>query len=617
MSKIHLLDKDVIDLIAAGEVVVNPASAVKELIENAVDAASKNIDIEIIGGGKSKITVNDDGEGIEPEDLRYAFLRSATSKIEKSIDAIATLGFRGEALSSIAAVSRVKAVSRPRSEVFGHVIELEAGAVVYEGVQPFQYGTSIQISNLFFNLPARLKNMKKDSAEAQAILEVASALALSHPEIRFRMSSEGKELFLTDGLGNLSSTAKQILGNPFVSSCLSIEFEEAPLYVRGFIISPPYMADYKRKLLFLNGRPIRNSAFNAAIDQAYEEMCGKKGASFLLYVEVPHKYVDVNIHPAKQDVKLSNETLILMLVRQAVRDTLSRSFIPKVTGLKQESIFKAPEVNETAPFPEATDLLPPKASAQTKAQEARKSDAREKSAGLSSPAYVPNSKENAYIVAESAVAAASAEKEEPAISSFERGLLSSLPNMKFIGNAFGLYAILESADSLYIVDTHAAHERVLYEEYMDAFQGKTVSIQPLLAPLALSFPPTEYQAALGAIEDFARIGYELDDLGEGTLVIRAVPSILAQKGIENMFSGLLSELAAGAPLKDEEARSELLIKKACHHAVRGDSDISHSDLKLLLTKLSKTKMPFTCPHGRPTVSRMNQKAFMKAFERVQ
>ncbi|MDR2520324.1 MAG: DNA mismatch repair endonuclease MutL [Eubacteriaceae bacterium] len=604
MNRIKLLDEKTSSLIAAGEVVVNPAAAVKELIENAFDANSKNVEAEIQSGGKALICVMDDGDGIAPEDLKLAFLRNATSKILDSVEAVETLGFRGEALASIAAVSRVRAVSVQKGAHLGRVILLEAGNIVAMDDAAIQQGTKIEVRNLFYNLPARLKNLRKNALEAQETVEIASILALSRPNVSVRMLVDGKESFHTDGSGSYFSAAAAVLGNRFVSSAINVDYKEDPLKVMGLLVSPPFIKGFRHRVLVLNGRAIQSQAFGKAIDDAYEEVCGKRGASFLLYVDLPYRQVDVNIHPSKQNVRLFNETLVLMLVRQGLKDALGKQFVPRETFLKPEPIFSSPKHSASASFEQAKPYMP--ASPQIGRREGAL--AREEAAQYET---LPAGKE-ADIVGDDLYASRSDQKKDE----IGRETLCALPYMKFIGNAFGLYALLESGDEIYAVDTHAAHERVLYEEYLHAFRKGDLPVQALLAPLAIFLSPPLYQLAVSCIPLFASVGYEIGDLGEGCIALRSVPASLALEGLESAFPSLIDDLAKGPSALGEGERSEFLIKKACHNAVRGDEDISHKELVLLLNALQKTDMPFTCPHGRPILSKIHKRAFMRSFERI-
>lgn len=609
MSVIKILKKEIADKIAAGEVVVNAASAIKELIENSIDAASTLIKIEANHGGKTLIRVTDDGSGISEEDIAVAFKRNATSKIAESLDEITTLGFRGEALASISAVAKVKIISKTAEQDVAVQAEIIQGEVFSKEYKAMQTGTIIEIRDLFYNMPARLKHLKKDSVETAQIIETVGKAALSHPEISISLICEGKDVFSTNAGGDIRKAAAQVLGKKFIDCVIDINFDDEPLFVKGFISSVNYISKLSERIIILNGRYVKSPQINRAVDQAYEEVCGKKGAAFLLYINLPYHMIDVNVHPAKLEVRLLNESLILMLIKQGIKDALSGSFIVKENVFKLESPFTLDERQTyNMVFEETRSYLGPDS---TKNRGEKPPDVQVKH--LFNPEAAGNSAQSSKTEA----SFENAPKEAETVSVerlIDKSLLYALSEMKYIGNAFGLYAMLEFGDEVYVIDTHAAHERVLYERYLHAYNNKNIPTQSMMVPIIRALNPGEHRLVLNSLDELYKIGFEADDIGDDSIAFRGIPVYLTHADSLKVIDALIAELVRGEPSITN--RNEFLIKAACHSAVRGSSDISEAEVRALISALARTDMPYTCPHGRPTVSKLHKRYFMKAFERI-
>ncbi|MCL1914077.1 MAG: DNA mismatch repair endonuclease MutL [Eubacteriaceae bacterium] len=603
MGKIQILAKEIVDRIAAGEVVTNPAAAIKELVENSIDANASNITIEIESGGKTLIRVSDDGEGIANEDLERALMRNATSKVYNSLDGVSTLGFRGEALASICIVSKMVVKSRSIADKTGLELTAEYGIVTGQKPVPYAIGTAIEARDLFSNVPARRKHLKKDSNETAAVITVAGMLALSHPEVAVKLVCDGRVAFHTDGSSDIKNVAAIVLGKRFLEGALDLDYNDEPLVIKGFLTSPSFIGKHSARVVILNGRYVRCPALNKAVDDAYHDVCGKKGAAFLLYIELPYKYVDVNIHPAKTSVLLLNESLITLMAKQAIKKALADSF-----AIKEEfsivGVYEAPWQVTNQMFESVAHYVAPNAAVQLPESVYSYDESTFLSQGMEKEAEIIVPKHS---------------KKEPVQLApkieIDKSLIYAIANMKFVGCAFGVYSMFEVDNDIFIIDNHAAHERVLYEEYMAALKSDAIPIQNLLVPVAVDVDPSTEQAILNSLSLLAGIGFEFDLMGPGIAACRAIPAYNGFEDPKSLVESIVSELGAGH-IVDTYDRCESLIRRACHDAIRSSNEISELEVKKLAVDLSNTQMPYVCPHGRPIISRISKLQFMKAFERV-
>ncbi len=605
MKHIELLPKELIDKIAAGEVVVNGASVLKELLENSIDANSKTIAITIKNGGKSLIKVVDDGDGIPHEDLPKAFLRNATSKLSGSLDSISTLGFRGEALASISFAADISVITRTAGEQIGTLARVIQNDIISQNEISCNQGTIIEVSDLFRTIPVRLKYLKKDQVETEAILDVCTKTALAHPEISFRMICDGKELFYTNGNGNVLECLASVMGQNAALGMIRIDIDDAPLYVSGYIASPAFSADKNWKYIILNGRYIISESINKAIDQIYKEYYGRTGASFLLYIQIPYHMVDVNVHPSKLEVKILNESLILMLIKQGIRDALKKEFIIRESSLQTKTTYIIPPT-ETFVMEEAADYIPEKINSKNVILPVN--DGKSTGEGTSTLKLNSESKteDGQSILIEN--------KYQSGI--VDKSLILKISNMRYIGNAFGLYAIFEMGEELFAIDTHAAHERVLYEKYLHAFQAGSIAMQPLMLPILIAVSNKIRYILLNNIDNILKIGFEIDEFDTQYIAIRSIPYYFTQNEAEFIVLKLADEISDVHTTDQFMQRSEKLLKIACHNAVRGSENISENEVRALIKDLYETEMPYTCPHGRPILGKIHQKYFMKMFERI-
>ena len=624
MGVIRLLPKETIDKIAAGEVVVNASSVIKELAENSIDAGAKHIYILTKAGGKKLIRVIDDGCGMLREDLPLAFTRNATSKIYDDISAISSLGFRGEALSSISYVSNVTVVTRSEKEELGTRAEVVSNEIVSTEDIACTVGTTIEVTDLFYNFPARLKHLGTDQSENRAIVDITSRIALSHPEISFTLACDDRNIFSTSGNSNMLSAINSIFGRRFSEGLIPVEFENKPLKVKGFISSPNFIDPKSaERILILNGRYIRSDVITKAVDSVYMDYYSKTGAGYVLFVELPYQMVDINIHPAKTTARFLNESLVIMLIRQGIRDRLKDAFalkerVPSVKDEEEEDPF---EKLEEAYVPPAEQTPERPAEHSLGERPLQQSAARPAAAERAVPKVVsaPSMLDpGAFTSGEGASAQQDAPLRAPKPETLSKDIFLKLKNMRHIGNAFGLYALIEDADTLYIIDTHAAHERVLFERYRDSFLSGNVGVQELLVPVTCELSRKQFSAAMDNVSLFESLGFTIEEFSDSGIIIRSVPVFLSGTDCAERVTGIIEELIE-YPLSatDIARRNDVIIKKACHNAVRGAQNISSGEVAELLQQLYECEMPFTCPHGRPVIGKISEKYFMKVFERIQ
>ena len=634
MPKIIQLDRHVADLIAAGEVVERPASAVKELVENSIDAGAKNITIELQNGGMAFLRITDDGCGMAPDDARTAFLRHATSKIRKKEDlaCIGTLGFRGEALAAISSVSKIDLLTRAQDAENGVRLHLEAGQVLSEEPAGCPCGTTILVRELFYNTPARMKFMKSDTAEASAAVSVVQQQALAHPEISFRFLKDGQEQLHTDGQGDRMAAIYAIYGRELANNMLPVDGRWEKLHVRGFVTRPTATRGNRAwQSFFVNNRYIKSRLLSAAVEEAYRNqiMVGRFPAC-VLEIDMPVQAVDVNVHPAKTEVKFLSEKEVFDAVHYAVLSTLS-----KAPGRPE---WKAP-ARQDAPVPpeKPTAIQPPKpAFYQTmQAAEYRRQVTQAKPAApaqpvLASPVQIPRA-EPAPARQQSFELPKAAPKPEPAPAPAAKPEPQPTPEkapqtpaqqelpvpeqpFRIIGEALHTYIIVEQGEAVLFIDKHAAHERIRFEALKK--ENHPVMAQLLLAPLPAELTREEAAAVLENAALLTQYGFEVDDFGGGDLLIRQIPSDVDVEDAKALLQELAGKLLSGRTLNPESLRDNLLHSIACKSAIKAGWQISDAELRRLVQEvLSRDDIKY-CPHGRPVCVTLTKRQLEKQFGRV-
>ena len=650
MPHIVQLDRHVADLIAAGEVVERPASAVKELVENAVDAGATQITVEVQNGGMTFLRVTDNGCGIAPEDAPTAFLRHATSKIRTKEDlaAIGTLGFRGEALAAISSVSRIDLLTKT-AEAEGVSLHLEGGVVTSQQPAGCPQGTTILVRDLFFNTPARMKFMKSDSAESSAIAAVVQQQALAHPEISFRLIRDGETQLQTSGDGERLAAIYTVFGRELAKNMLAVNGTWEKFHVTGYITKPTATRGNRAlQYFFLNGRFIRSRLLSAALEEAYRnQMMTGRFPACVLELQMPLEAVDVNVHPAKTEVKFLNERAVFDAVHYAALSTLSNASgrvamqMPKSPALDAQPA--APQQTaRPAERPAARPAVNPNFYQTMQAGEYRRQAGAQPRTVLASqvqyptrtpkpvePAMPPVEKAPSPIAPpqpESVVApvkpAAKAEPEPAAIPkepiptpAEPEQLALDLPEQTFrlIGEAFDSYLIAEQGESVLFIDKHAAHERILFEK-LKAEDHPIVS-QELMAPVSAELTREEAATVLENTEILGKCGFEVADFGDGDVLIRQIPCDVDEKDAVSLLQELAADLLAGKTLAPETLRDNLLHTIACKAAIKAGWHTEGAEAAHLVAEiLSRTDIKY-CPHGRPVCIELTKSQLERQFKR--
>ena len=663
MPHIQQLSPHVADLIAAGEVVERPASVVKELLENAIDAGAQSVTVEMKNGGMTYLRVSDDGCGIAPSELPTAFLRHATSKLRTAEDlaAIGTLGFRGEALAAISSVSRLDIFSRERGALSGAKLHLEGGVPGAVEDAGCPEGTSVIVRDLFYNTPARLKFMKRDSAEATAIAGLVAHLALSHPEVSFKLIKDGTQTLLTPGDGTLHSAIYASLGREFALSLVETKGADGELRVSGFI-SAPLAARGTRAMqtFFVNGRLVKSQLLTAALEEAYaNRMMKGKFPGCVLLVELPHDMVDVNVHPAKTIVKFMGEKRVFDLVYHAAMAALDQREKPEPPQAKpaaqvtnprgdffasmtsqqyREQQKKEPSAAASAPArPASAPQTAPQWKTRVPAVDTRQggsaplSDFVRRETFVSAPVLsaqevqpvqksvesVENSAREAAPLPvdeeEKRPAAPAPEQEEAAAEQTSFAPLAAAP-WRIAGEVLDTYIVCEDEErNVWLIDKHAAHERVNFDR-LKANQ-EPVMCQALLAPLVADFAAEEYSALAANLDLLREFGFECEEFGGGSLILRAVPADLESGDALATLEELAEKLVTAHTADPAAARDALLHTMACKASIKGGWKSDLSELRVLVEKVQSGEVQF-CPHGRPVKAKLTKYELEKMFKRA-
>lgn len=634
MRKIAVLDQNTIDKIAAGEVVERPSSVVKELVENAIDAGATAVTVEITDGGKKMIRITDNGAGIEAGQIPLAFLRHATSKIEKveDLEQIASLGFRGEALSSIAAVSQVELITKTHSAVSGSRYIIEGGVEHSLEELGAPEGTTFLVRNLFYNTPARSKFLKSDTTEANYIHTLMEQLALSHPEISFKYIQNRQVKLHSSGNYNVKDVIYSVYGRDITKALLEADFENDFMKITGFV-GKPEIARGNRSFenYYINGRYVKNNIITKAIENAYKGFLMQHKFPFVsLQIEMEGNDLDVNVHPAKREVRFAREQEVYEAVYDTVRRALTaREMIPKVTLEKPQ-----PEKKEAPVKPVSI----PEPFEKKRREQVYENTVRESSApyGIHMEKQIfSSSEENLFegtlrqkqqkeerleLPKEEPAQSAQEmpEKEQKQLELFEEKLLApeSRERIRLIGQVFDTYWLAQFGDAFYIIDQHAAHEKVYYERFVKKFHENTVDAQYLTPPLIVTLNLQE-EGLLKANEDYFRqFGFEIEHFGGKEYCISAVPSNLYGLSEEELFLEMLDHLAGEGDKDALDIFASRLATMACKAAVKGNHAMSPAEAEKLLDELLTLDNPYHCPHGRPTVISMTKTELEKKFKRI-
>ena len=562
MARINVLPKEIYQLIAAGEVVERPSSVVKEMIENSLDAGAKNITLEIKNGGSTYIRITDDGCGIERDDVRKVFISHATSKISKKDDlnSIGTLGFRGEAMASISAVSKVELLTKAENEEIGTRYEIAGGEELEFDDAGCPNGTTIVVRDIFFNTPARMKFLKKDVTEGNQVAGIVDRMAISHPEISFRFIRDGKQVLITSGNGDLKSTVYSVLGKEMSDSLMSVDYSFNDMRITGFVSKPTASRKSRAgQYFYINNRIVKSKTAMAALEQAYKNtiMVGRFPAC-VLNIELNPAQVDVNVHPAKTEVRFANEKPIFDLVYYAVKTAIENDRTVKEVEFKENPIYRQEpknvyQNNDNKSFQAKFDFF--KKKDEPPSQQVIKTKPREDFWQVEAPkpeykiARDENPKARVDINIEyeepeeiSTAKSEDALKEqdiEKVVITDEKDNENFIPNFKLIGEAFKTYLIVEIENELYFIDKHAAHERMNFERFR---AQATVETQMLLAPVVVNLTKDEFIAISENVELIKKCGFELEEFGESQIIVRAIPSLVDGDSVKDLMLEIAQKL---------------------------------------------------------------------------
>lgn len=635
MPEINILPKEVYQLISAGEVVERPSSVVKEMIENSVDAGAKSITVEIRNGGSTYIRITDDGCGIARDQVKKVFISHATSKIkiQDDLDSIATLGFRGEAMASISAVARVELLTRTADEEIGTRYEIAGGEELDLSDAGCPLGTTIVVRDIFFNTPARMKFLKKDVTEGNAVAGIVDRMAISHPEISFRFIRDGKQTLITSGNGDLKSTIYSVFGREFSSSLIDVDYSVNNMRVTGVVTKPSASRKSRAmQFFFINSRLVKSQTAMAALEQAYKNsiMVGRFPGC-VLNIQCDTSFVDVNVHPAKIEVRFANEKPVFELIYYGVKsaieigDTTKEAVLdkkavqytstgkldlyqkdedkPRQMEFKQKinpndfwNVINSAEVKKSVPIEESQAV--PKASEPIVPKKTRTNNttvsAPENDGLYNADVNISLNQRKVSLT----------ENSEPEIE---------IPEFRLIGEAFKTYIIIEIENSIYFIDKHAAHERMNFERLKES---SVISSQILLTPVTVHLSKDEYSVVCDNIDLYSKCGFLVEDFGNSTVVVRECPSILDDEDIEDLIVETAGKLLEGKTDITPDQMDWIFHSTSCRAAVKAGDNTSAYEQELFVKKLLSMPNIRYCPHGRPVMIKMSKYDIEKQFGRL-
>lgn len=620
-NRIKILDESTIAKIAAGEIIENPASIVKELVENSIDASSNNIVIEIKNGGKTYIRITDDGIGMNEDEVEYAFLRHSTSKISTAEDLlnIHSLGFRGEALASISMTTKMETLTRSKDSNKGIRIFLKEGEILKKETIGCPLGTTMIAKDLFYNIPVRKKFLKSDLAESNHISDVIYKIALGNPNVSFKYIKDNKIVLKTPGKNNIKSNIYSILGKDFIENLLEINYSDNKLSVKGYISKNDfYRGNRGHQYIFVNGRWIKNIQLTKTIERCYKSLIPiNRFPIFILFIEINPSLIDVNIHPTKQEIRFSNQNeinnIIEGLVDKILKETMS---IPKVKieGKKDNIVEEVNFLDLNKEEEEPIDNI--------KIYE--KTNSFENKEDLNSEIMLRSISFKAESPLEKKEVKEQIDKEENkqfekvSDCEYEKEELNDVfKNTKLVGILFSTYIILENTldNYFYLIDQHAAHERVKYEQYKGEYERENITIQSLLSPEIIQLTNKE----LSIVEDnkdlFHNLGFDIEEFGLNSIAIRGVPLIFGKPQIKKLFFDILDNIKNNLNT-NYDVKLEKIMKMACTNAIKAGDKITKPEIEELLKQLTKLNNPYTCPHGRPVIIKITKRDLEKKFKRI-
>lgn len=636
-AEVKLLDQNTANQIAAGEVVEKPASVVKELVENALDAGAGKIDVTIFEGGTQYIRVADDGSGMTEANAKLAVLRHATSKIRAAEDLMSlhTLGFRGEALPSIASVSNFQLLTRLADEEFATSIRIDGGEQTECQQTGGQAGTTVIVENLFFNVPARRKFLRTNATEGRYINELLTRLALSRPDVRFKLVSNDKEVLSTPGNGSLFDAITALYGKKVSDELLKVDFTGTDVKITGYIGKPTLLKGTRQWQTFMvNGRIINNRMMSKAIDHAYQSQVPKSGFPFaVLMVEVDTHTIDVNVHPQKSEIKFSDDSVIYKAMYKALTDALTKPmsakpqqaldllpdselavFKPVGQGIitdgmplqKQQSVPKTAPVQQ--PKPAYADIFKT-----APAHEPQPEPVQSEVWKQVEYTYTPPKTEPVYTINE----VREEFKKQDEVAANVIGFTDTNNETESIwpiGQVDKTFIIAQSEDTLYLIDQHAAHERILYDKFVNAHNN--IPAQTMLMPLYIDVTAHDTEIIEKHREDFSRLGVDIEPTGETLLRISSLPADIKADGAEDFIREITKMLSEMKNISPSDLRQNMLHMMACKAAIKAGEVLNMRQMRQLIIDLCNTEHPFTCPHGRPCMIEISSAELYKMFKRT-
>lgn len=608
---IRILDKSTADKIAAGEVVERPLSVVKELVENSIDAGAKKIAVEIKNGGKSYIRVTDDGCGIAADECEKAFMRHATSKIinAEDLNSISTLGFRGEALASIAAISRTELLTKTKESKTGSKLIIEGGQIIENTPVGCPDGTTMVIRDLFFNTPARLKFMRADSAESSSVIEFVTDIALAYPDIRIQMINNGKILFATNGRGNRGQTIATLTSSILADKLIPFIYEEEGITVEGYVSGPgESRSSRKNQVFFVNGRVIDSKVIEKGINRAYSDRLfeGRFPICYL-FITVSPERMDVNIHPNKRQVRFYDEDAIINTVRKGIITALdSEEAVPTIKE-KAKPYNKIENKNDNAKEVRDAVDINNLLSNYEQTKESNKTIFKQNT--------VETPKEKEIVETQEQIKIAVQEEISKPIFTVTEPKRFDFSSLQIHGQFFGTYIQLSDEETIYFIDQHAAHERIFFEKLMNQFQSREKHRQPLLIPITFEVSHADKEREdlwLTVLED---MGFSLDEFGPLSYRVSEIPMFMSMSEAEDFLSDFTDGIGTYEDIRDNKTLDKIATR-ACKAAVKANDYLSKEEIKQLITDLDKCNNPFSCPHGRPTFIKITKSDLEKRFKRI-
>lgn len=594
---IRTLDNITINKIAAGEVIENAASVVKELVENSIDAGAHNISIEVNGGGFDYIKITDDGDGIEKDEIEIAFKEHATSKLTRieDLEDISSFGFRGEALPSIASVSDVELITKSKTndESFGYRYRIEERKTFDLETIASNYGTTILVKNLFKNVPVRKKFLKDSAKENSYIVDLVMKFALSNPEISFNLTIDGRQKFVSKGNGDIKSILYTIYGKEVYDNLIDADGDYGDISIKGVVAKPIISKGTKQdEIYFVNKRYVKNKIISSAIENAYEAyLMQHRFPVAVLNITISGKSIDVNVHPRKLEVRFSNDDRVYFAVYDSVAKALKESDLVHEEKLSYEEI----ETNESEKKTETYDELPT-----LKDLLHYKSDS-----GIKYDNFYKNIDK-----IESAFKKEQKLEEKPFITK------TLTEDHRYLGQIFNTYILVEFEDKLYIIDQHAAHEKINFEKLMKRFREGDIDSQKIFPSIILKLTPVEYAAVEKNIEAFEKIGYEIELFGDRDIKVDAVPSNIFNIGSSELLKDMIASFVDEKNKEEYDTVVEKIASISCKKSIKANHILSEIEVKELLRELFKLDNPYNCPHGRPTIISLSKLEFEKRFGRV-